>query len=84
MPPVEARQYTVNIQPAAEGGYWAEVPALPGCFAQAQTLEEVTATLRQLVEDHLAELMRRGETLPVEKPMQRTYSFPLIVRPRLR
>ena len=84
MPAMEARQYTVKIQPAAEGGYWAEVPALPGCFAQAETLEEVTATLRHLVEGRLADLMRRGEPLPVEKRTRRTYWFPLIVRPKPR
>ena len=27
------------IHEAEEGGYWAEVPALPGCFTQAETLE---------------------------------------------
>ena len=28
------------IHQAEEGGFWAEVPALPGCFSQGETLEE--------------------------------------------
>ena len=27
----------VIIHEAEEGGYWAEVPALPGCVSQAET-----------------------------------------------
>ena len=29
----------VIIHHAAEGGLWAEVPALPGCVTQAETME---------------------------------------------
>ena len=38
------------IHPAEEGGFWAEVPALPGCVTQGETEEEVTANLREAVE----------------------------------
>lgn len=38
-----------------EGGYWAEVPALPGCFTQAETLEELKDNLREAVELYLSE-----------------------------
>jgi predicted RNase H-like HicB family nuclease len=30
----------VIIHEAAEGGYWAEVPAFPGCFSQGEIREE--------------------------------------------
>ncbi len=36
------------------GGYSAEVPALPGCFTQGETLEEVRANLREAAEGWLA------------------------------
>ena len=29
----------VVVHRAEEGGYWAEVPAIPGCLTQADTLE---------------------------------------------
>lgn len=33
------------IHEAEEGGYWAEVPSMPGCFTQGETLEEVKANV---------------------------------------
>jgi predicted RNase H-like HicB family nuclease len=41
------------IHIAEEGGYWAEVPALPGCVTQAETRDELEANLREAVEGWL-------------------------------
>ena len=38
------------IHDAEEGGYWAEVPALPGCMTQGETIEEIHARLREAIE----------------------------------
>jgi predicted RNase H-like HicB family nuclease/predicted RNA binding protein YcfA (HicA-like mRNA interferase family) len=38
------------IHPAAEGGYWAEVPALPGCITEGDSIEEVMANLKDAIE----------------------------------
>lgn len=38
------------IHNADEGGYWAEVPALPGCVSQGETLEEIKANIQEAVE----------------------------------
>ncbi len=43
----------VVIHPAEEGGFWAEVPALPGCFSQGETIEEARANIREAIECHL-------------------------------
>jgi predicted RNase H-like HicB family nuclease len=43
----------VVVHPAEEGGYWGEVPALPGCFSQGETMEEIMANLREAIECHL-------------------------------
>ena len=37
------------VHPAEEGGFWAEVPAMPGCVTQGDTLEEVRANLREAI-----------------------------------
>ena len=37
------------VHPAEEGGYWAEVPALPGCFTEGDTMEELTANLQDAI-----------------------------------
>lgn len=41
------------IHPAEEGGYWAEVPALPGCITEGNTIEEVMANLKDAIEGWL-------------------------------
>jgi len=42
------------IHEAEDGGFWAEVPALPGCVTQGDTVEEVTSNLREAVEGWLS------------------------------
>lgn len=42
----------VHPEPDA-GGYSAEVPALPGCYTEGETLDEVRANLREAVEGWL-------------------------------
>lgn len=42
------------IHPAEEGGYWAEVPALPGCVTEGDTLPELKSNLREAIEGWLA------------------------------
>ena len=43
------------IYEAAEGGYWAKVPSLPGLYTQGETLEELEANLREAVELYLSD-----------------------------
>jgi predicted RNase H-like HicB family nuclease len=43
----------VHAEPEV-GGYSAEVPALPGCYTQGETLDEVRANLREAAEGWLA------------------------------
>ncbi len=42
------------IHPAEEGGYWAEIPAIPGCATQGETFEELLANIYEAVEGCLA------------------------------
>jgi len=44
----------VIIHTAEEGGLWAEVPALPGCVTQAETLEELIPNIYEAVEGCLS------------------------------
>ncbi|HKH47493.1 MAG TPA: type II toxin-antitoxin system HicB family antitoxin [Thermoanaerobaculia bacterium] len=36
-----------------EGGYWAEVPELPGCFTRGETLDEIYRNLIEAISCHL-------------------------------
>ena len=41
------------IHTAEEGGYWAEVPALPGCITEGDTIDEVMTNLKDAIEGWL-------------------------------
>lgn len=43
----------VLIHVAEEGGYWAEVPALPGCVSQGETYDETLGNIREAAEGWL-------------------------------
>ena len=43
----------VLIHKAEEGGYWAEVPALPGCVSQGETMDELRTNVREAIEGWL-------------------------------
>lgn len=44
----------VIVHEAEEGGFWAEVPAIPGCATQADTFEELLPNLYEAVEGCLS------------------------------
>jgi len=44
----------VIVHEAEEGGYWAEVPAIPGCATQGDTVEELLQNLREALVGCLA------------------------------
>ena len=44
----------IVVHEAEEGGYWAEVPAIPGCATEGDTMEELMANLREAIEGCLS------------------------------
>jgi predicted RNase H-like HicB family nuclease len=40
----------VIVHQAEEGGYWAEIPSLPGCNTQGENLEELEVNLFDVIE----------------------------------
>ncbi|MDE0103922.1 MAG: type II toxin-antitoxin system HicB family antitoxin [Bryobacterales bacterium] len=44
----------VVIREAEEGGFWAEVPAIPGCATQGDTFEELLTNIYEAVEGCLS------------------------------
>ena len=44
----------VVVHEAEEGGYWAEVPAIPGCATEGETFEELLKNLYEAVEGCLS------------------------------
>ena len=41
------------IHPAEEGGYWAEVPALPGCITEGDSMDEVINNIQDAIQGWL-------------------------------
>ncbi len=52
----------VIIHEAEEGGYWAEVPAIPGCATQGDTFEELLQNLYEAIEGCLSVDIENLET----------------------
>ncbi len=52
----------VIVHQAEEGGYWAEVPAIPGCATQGETFEELLQNLYEAVEGCLSVEVQTPQT----------------------
>ncbi len=55
------RTYTVVVHADPEGGFWAEVPALAGCYSQGDTLEELKDNIREAIVGVLEVLKEQGQ-----------------------
>lgn len=49
------------IHEEPEGGYWAEVPALPGCYSQAETVDELMENVREAISGVLEVMLSQGK-----------------------
>lgn len=58
--------YTILIHKVEEGGFFAEVPALSGCFSQGETVEETIANTKKAIGLHLSCLKGDEEEIPVD------------------
>lgn len=57
-------KYTVIIHPAEEGGYWTDVPALPGCGSQGETIEEAIEMTKDAIKGWVGYLRDKGQNVP--------------------
>jgi predicted RNase H-like HicB family nuclease len=44
----------IVVHEAEEGGFWVEVPAIPGCVTQGDSMEELMQKLREAIEGCLS------------------------------
>jgi predicted RNase H-like HicB family nuclease len=59
-------QYAVVLHQAEKGGFWAEVPSLPGCFAQGETVGDTLADMQEAIQSHLEALKNDGQIIPID------------------
>jgi predicted RNase H-like HicB family nuclease len=54
------RNYAVVIHEDPDGGFWGEVPALPGCYSQGETVDELKQNIREAIAGVLDVLKEQG------------------------
>ncbi|MBI3410108.1 MAG: type II toxin-antitoxin system HicB family antitoxin [Planctomycetes bacterium] len=60
----------VILHPAEEGGYWAEVPGLPGCVSEGDTLDDALANIREAAAGWLEVALEEAMTDPAAQVME--------------
>ena len=60
------REYTVILHTAEEDGYWVEVPALPGCLSQGETVDEALDSVRDAIRSHVEALREDRQSVPAD------------------
>lgn len=55
------KHYAVVIHKDPEGGFWAEVPALPGCYSQGETVDELERNIREAIAGVVEVLKEQGQ-----------------------
>ncbi len=54
----------VILIPDETGGYTVEVPSLPGCFSEGDTIDEALANIKDAIELYIESLVAHGEEIP--------------------
>lgn len=54
------QNYAIVIHEDPDGGFWGEVPALPGCYSQGETVDELKHNIRQAIGGVLEVLKQEG------------------------
>jgi predicted RNase H-like HicB family nuclease len=60
----------VIVHEAEEGGFWGEVPAIPGCATQGETLEELLENLHEAIEGCLSVDVSPPATTPKQRVLE--------------
>lgn len=58
----------VILIPDEEGGYTVEVPSLPGCITQGDTVEEALENIREAIGLYIEILREDGKAIPDDIP----------------
>ena len=60
----------VIIHEAEEGGYWAEIPSIPGCATQGETFDELLNNIYEALEGCLSVDIQDIKVSPKDKIME--------------
>jgi len=57
----------VAVHPDEGGGFWTEVPSLPGCGSQGETVDEAVEMTKDAIQGYLESMKKHGEAPPEER-----------------
>ena len=57
----QSQKCAIVIDEDPESGFWAEVPALPGCYSQAETMRELLSNVREAISGVLEVMREQGK-----------------------
>ena len=57
-------KYSVVVHEAEEGGFWVDVPALPGCYSQGESVQETLGNVKEAIGLYLEVLKDEGRDAP--------------------
>jgi len=60
-------RYTIVVHSDETGGYWVEVPALPGCASQGETVDEALDNVKDAIKLYLEVLEEDGSPIPKDE-----------------
>ncbi len=60
----------IVVHEAEEGGYWAEVPSLPGCASQGENFDELLSNIHEAIEGCLSVDIEEAFMSPKSKIME--------------
>jgi predicted RNase H-like HicB family nuclease len=60
--------FKVMITPDGKDRYYAEVPALPGCYSWGYTYEEALKNIKEATQLWIEAMIENGEPIPEERP----------------
>lgn len=73
---MKKQTYEILVHESEEGGYWAECPALEGCYSQGETLDELKSNIKEAIELYIDELKSRKVKI---RPEKRIFVMPVTV-----
>ncbi len=63
---IDSNEYSVIVHDAEEGGYWVEVPALPGCYSQGESVDDALENVKEAIALYLEVLTDEDADIPVD------------------
>lgn len=70
-------EYSVVVHKAEESGFWVEVPALPGCYSQGETVTEALKHVQEAIALYLEVLQEQGKGVPKDREVVFRVSVPV-------